>query len=621
MKRAIFGVTLLASACLFACAFAACGGDNNGNNDGGDGSIGDGTNNGDQTTGLADASIFPCTDDGCTPFPPLGTSNCAPNVLGPSKLVYPTDGLLLPPNMNVLEVQFVPPSGAKEFEVDFENSITDVRVVTLCNAVPDVRQGASKGCGLTLPQLAWNDIANANRDKDPVKVTVRATIDGSCTTTSAENVNVSFAKDDLAGGIYYWQSATYGGIGGKTGGIYSHDFGTFDPAPTPFYTSDSTGTCVGCHNVSRDGLRMALAFDDPDGDDEFSDVHTAVLDIPSKSKVGAPNGGNLPGFQTFTHDHSKMIATTYTTLANKAFVVYDGDGVNLLATDTLPNNMVGTQPDLSKDDSTLVFVSPLATTIPGNKVGDCHFMSGSLYTASFNASTGALGTPAPLMAAGTNQNFYYPSWAPDMSFVVFNENDDTTAQNNSGDAFYSRKARVKIMHWPTQQNDQPIDLPALNIADGLSNSWPRWSPFVSHFHGHNIVWVTFSSNRDYGLHLTNTGFDNCYPPESPAYDQPQPLSKQNTTYQNCAQPQIWMAAVNVDTDRAQDAKDRSFPAFWLPFQDVNSHNHSAQWVEKVNNPDQPDSGTCLPTGSQCGTDGGAVCCQICSAGQCIAVPN
>ena len=72
----------------------------------------------------------------------------------------------------------LPPSGAVEYEVDFENSITDVRVVTYCNAVPDVRQGPSKGCGLTLPQLAWNDIANANRDGDPVKVSVRATCCG-----------------------------------------------------------------------------------------------------------------------------------------------------------------------------------------------------------------------------------------------------------------------------------------------------------------------------------------------------------------------------------------------------------------------------------------------------------
>ena len=168
---------------------------------------------------------------------------------------------------------------------------------------------------------------------------------------------------------------------------------------------------------------------------------------------------------------------------------------------------------------------------------------------------------------------------------------------------------------------QPIDLPALNIADGLSNSWPRWSPFVQSYKTHKILWVTFSSNRDYGLHLSNKGFDNCYPPEGPDYDQPQPLSKMGVTYQNCAQPQIWMAAVLIDKDPTLAGKDRSFPAFWLPFQDVNSHNHSAQWVEKVA-PSPPASG---PDGGACGAEGqacsaSALCCSdtVCCGTTCTA---
>jgi len=132
--------------------------------------------------------------------------------------------------------------------------------------------------------------------------------------------------------------------------------------------------------------------------------------------------------------------------------------------------------------------------------------------------------------------------------------------------------------------------------------------------------VTFSSNRDYGLHLVNKGFDNCYPPEGPAYDDPQPLSKQGVTYATCAQPQIWMAGVLVDDDPSVDAMDRSFPAFWLPFQDVNSHNHSAQWVEKVQSTSPPpgDGGTggaCVMAGGSCAS---ATCCSdsVCCAGTC-----
>src|ERR1700746_2091383 len=88
-----------------------------------------------------DAS-FAC--DGCAPFPPGGTPECPPNVLDKPKIAYPTDGLLLPPNMNVLEVQRVPPAGATLFDVEFTNAITGVRVETMCTPVPDVRGGASK---------------------------------------------------------------------------------------------------------------------------------------------------------------------------------------------------------------------------------------------------------------------------------------------------------------------------------------------------------------------------------------------------------------------------------------------------------------------------------------------
>ena len=73
-------------------------------------------------TGDAD---FPC--DGCSPFPPQGAPTCNPQTLGAPTLVYPLDGMLLPPNMNVLEVQWVPPAGASLFEVDFTNAATDVK--------------------------------------------------------------------------------------------------------------------------------------------------------------------------------------------------------------------------------------------------------------------------------------------------------------------------------------------------------------------------------------------------------------------------------------------------------------------------------------------------------------
>ena len=58
----------------------------------------------------------------------------------------------------------------------------------------------------------------------------------------------------------------------------------------------------------------------------------------------------------------------------------------------------------------------------------------------------------------------------------------------------------------------------------------------------------------------------------------------------------------VDPDASLDATDRSFPAFWLPFQDVTAHNHSAQWVEQIVST-TPDGGTG-------GSDGGPACGEV-----------
>ena len=652
--------TVMLGAALGIAVVGACGGNggtnassfpgNDGSTDGtGSGSGGDGSGSssgfGSSSSsggGSGDGAVvtdadFPC--DGCAPFPPSGAPTCTPQVLGAPTLVYPPDGVLLPPNMNVLEVQWVPPSGASLFEVDFTNGITDVKVETPCNQITTVRGVANVGCGLTLPQLAWNDIANTNRDGAPVKVTVRATPASlMCVTASPQSVSVDFAKDDLSGGIYYWQSATYGGTAGKTGGIYSHDFGTFDPTPTPFYTSGGQGTCVGCHTLSRDGVRMSLMTDDPDADDEYGDVTTHTMDVASRTVIGGKNVG--PGFQTFSHDHALMIASMFKMGNNKSLAVWNGDGTTQLATATLPttpSQLYGTQPNLSADDKTLVFVAPgvVGGMSTVSMAGDHHFLGGSLWKATFDATTYALTNYSAFLTATGQENFYYPDQSPEEHWVVFNENDDNSAANNDGDCFYSRQARVKIMHFPPQAGDQPLDMPALNVANGLSNSWPRWSPAPTSYHGKPVLWVTFSSNRDYGLHLKNTlagyppgspdggtsGFDNYYPPESPMYDQPQPPNKMNVMFDNYAAPQIWMAAIIIDPNRALDSKDRSYPAFWLPFQDVTAHNHSAQWVSKVQGPPGGDGGTSSSSGGDgapacnefagsCGPGGGTCCSDV-----------
>jgi uncharacterized protein YjbI with pentapeptide repeats len=558
--------------------------------------------------GLADAGpdAEPFSCNGCPSFPPPGTTACAPATLGPATIAYPLDGMLLPPNLGYLEVQFVPPAGATLFEVDFENAVTDVRVEATCNQITPVRGGASPGCGVSLSPTEWSAIANANRDGDPVQVTVRTTIDGSCVSTSTTSVAVSFANDDLTGGIYFWQSEKYNGIDAKTGGIQAYDFGAPAASATPVLTPGAINTCIGCHTVSRDGVSMSSTFDDADGDDEYGEAKVQVINLGTRTDLGGLNIS--PGFQTFTHDHSKLVASNFKTGMNKSFEVFDSNGKLVLA--TLMPPAIATQPDLSADDTTLVYVVPSSLSGFGFSMqGDHHFYGGSLWMSRFDSPSNTISGSFQLLgSSGTPPNatnFYYPSISPDGAFVAFDA-------APSGDAFHNPNARVKLLHLPATTNPSPIDLPALNVADGLTNSWPRWSPFVQTYKGHKLLWVTFSSTRDYGLYLANAGLPNCYPPESPLYDQPQEGA--GMTYLGCTWPQIWMAAMIVDPDPSLDATDRSFPAFWLPAQNPNHHNHTAQWTDNVV---VTSPATCSGQGTACG-GASALCCSdtVCCQGTC-----
>jgi hypothetical protein len=101
------------------------------------------------------------------------------------------------------------------------------------------------------------------------------------------------------------------------------------------------------------------------------------------------------------------------------------------------------------------------------------------------------------------------------------------------------------------------------------------------------VAATLDELRDAGQvvfrYVSATGGTPGYP-ENPNGSHQDPLSP------TCNQPQIWMAAVSL-SDIELASSDPSWPAFWLPFQDVTAHNHNAQWTEVVPPNPTGDGGT------------------------------
>ena len=441
----------------------------------------------------------------------------------------------------------------------------------------------------------WNYVASANKGGGPVTVTVRAAPSNLSCVSGSNSREINYAEEDLSGGIYYWQSIVQGGIAGKTGGIYRKDFGDSSPTSQPFLTPTTINKCVGCHFLSRDGLRMTFGSDDADSDDEYGDLHVNLYDVENLATL-SQNGP--AGFQSFNPDHSQFLSSDGKgqTPASALLHISDGETGALISSPVFAP-LAGkrlTHPDWGHDGTIVYFTAATVLTQFGSyhRIDDIHVTNGSIYRASYDAGTGTFGVPAAVVtAANADENNYYPALSPDQTTLVFNRAVGTTLEAH--DSFNNANANLYALSIEGPE----VLLAKANLHDGLTNSWPRWSPFVQTYKGKRILWMTFSSTRDYGLRVQNENppdgpLVNCYPPESP--ENPDG-SHQDPFPPNCTQPEIWMAAVALDD--VAGGSDGSFPAFWLPFQDYNAHNHIAQWTETIVPP--PDD--CQGPGESCST--------------------
>ncbi len=581
---------------------------------------------------------------GCT-FPPLTGAPACPTGTPAIKVVYPPDTVLLPPNMNVISVQWTP-FGAPftEFEVDLQNAVTDVRIFTKCAAqTVDTGQPPmpSGGCEYVLAPAVWQLVANANRGGSAVNVSVRGTTDGKCAVASSP-VQMSFAEQDLLGTYYYWKSTvTTIGVGGQ---IWKKTFGDLATNEANVTASLQT-TCNGCHVLSRDGSRMVIYADDSDSDDEYSDIGGSLLDMTVNPPAtlgtacmgmrcggGGGRGGGFgggggfngqpPGFSTLNPTASYYLTSNGFPIGpTNVFALWNGQ------TGAILNNVpVGaalerpTMPDWSPDGASVIYALPSAVATwagaTGNRNDDDHMFGGSLYTLPYMGNQ-VFGAPTVFLKSG-GENNYYPTYSPDVptSFVIFDRAAlDMSAGSLTGcvggqcpnDSFSNPAARLALT--PATVGQPVIDLERANGSPAsapvkLSNSYPKWAPFVQTYKGQKLLWFAFSSTRDYGVRVLNhkTGMYQCYPAD--AYQTPG-APHQQPFAALCQQPQLWMAPITV-TEGFNGTTDPSRVAFWLPYQDIGTHNHTPQWTHQPAPPPPPPA-MCIPSGGNCLMNPNACC--------------
>ncbi len=469
------------------------------------------------------------------------------------QLIYPNDGVLFPPNISGVEIHFQPGANNTLFEVTFAGPLATVKSYIRCVAPTGIN-----GCIYQPDAALWTSVAASNAGQGTVTLVVRGTDDNGGSVGASQTFHMQFAKDPVMGALYYWNTS------GQTA-IMRWDFGASTAtAPTAYLTPANTDgtTCVGCHALSPDGTKLvATAGGQDDGRVLLWNVstNTALQPFPLKQRSQFESwnaqGSQFVGVYGDGNPGSKGPSN---------LMIFDGTAGTVSSTIDL-GGLRADHPDWSKNTTTtptIVFTSVDATAATSDQRPS---MGGIDYVQQTN---GTWGSPQTLVASLLGKNRYYPAISPDGDLVIYDESTCTNGTPKMGQpADLSCDADTDptaTMYLTSISGMAPIALTNANspgVADNgmtaLTNSYPKWAPFVQNLDEmHKLIWVTFSSTRQYGLRSPSP---NSFDPD-----------------ENSTDELIWMFGIVL----GPTGTDPSFTAFCLPFQDITTGNHIAQWTQQ-----------------------------------------
>lgn len=462
------------------------------------------------------------------------------------KLVYPNDGVLVPPNLGKLEIHFLKGSSDNQlYELSFQSAVVDLKVYSNC---PTALNG---GCIYLPDGKVWRWIAENNRGSE-ITVKVRATGTAGGTVGESMPLKIDFSQDDLTGALYYW-TADDNSANTK---IVRWDFSSLtQAAPELVVTPKLTGDhCVGCHSLSPDGTRLFVAAE-----------------------------GSYDAFVLLLNVENLMPLVPFDSTPNSAFASWKADGtqyVGAFADDTQTPDGRWKSYDLNLfDGATAAYVSSI--TVGGTKAhpvthpdwaasGDLIAFTRITGTAKDNGSIvygarsqveiikqsgNAWSQPIALTTAAKGQGTYYPAFSPDSKSLVFckslcgdgDDGDDCDMYDDPGAQLFLIAPEAGALPVSLARANAPG---ATDTATFVENSFAKWAPFIfqrTGEFGSRLEWLTFSSNRNYGLRKPGDG-----------------------------KTLVWMAGVDPDGN-----VDPSYPAFALPFQDLATDNHTPQWAKEA----------------------------------------
>jgi hypothetical protein len=447
-----------------------------------------------------------------TAFPPSDPTlfdNAQETMTGdPSRspvLVYPNDGTLFPQGLPNTVFQFSPGATNDAFRITFQTDLLKLVVLTGTNRWET---------GAVQQVLAQSNVG----DLMTVSIDAAAASDPG-TISQGASIGLKFSQDSPDGPLYFWSAATNGVQRGAIGASFA---GKLYPEDT---------ACVGCHTVSRDGSRMAMGY----GAEGVSALQT--IEVQSLATDISETKLFDMGWATYSPDGSVMLVANDGNLFLRDGTT--GMPINTATGKiTLPLAHFATHPEWSPDGS---YVAIAYTAIQPTNLD---VKAASIARMPYDMATRTFGPPQVIVPATGTDNFYFPKYSPDGSYLAFTHAIETSHGALSAELeLVAQDGGVLTSLGVASHRVASID-GTLDTATQM----PTWAPFQG-----ELAWLAFSSARPYGVVLPTSG-----------------------------RSQVWVSG--IDLEHAVPGLDPSAASFWLPCQDVTVTNNNPIWAPSADTP-------------------------------------
>jgi Tol biopolymer transport system component len=401
----------------------------------------------------------------------------------------------------------------------------------------------------------WKAVATSGQG-DAISVVVEGLQQAQPATKFASaTVTLNMSHDIIDNTAIYWWASSQGSLLTQT-------FGQTN-APT----SVKAG-CTSCHSLSRSGSRIGYSRC---VGNNCGNLYGGFMRFDTTNKVWVDtlnaDGMTLHGsYSTFSPvgypfpDDKSSVALFAMASCNLSLFDPDTGAAVASNVDTVSTHDNGqstrcaTMPDWAPDGKSVIFAS---TPNQGQWI-DVSSSAIAKMTYDYSNATHTFGEPSFLvrnpitLGSGTYDNFFFPSWSPDGTYVVFD------AARAAWRNFTVAGSPGQRLMMTDASGSWTVDLANINGPGDLDTTWPHWAPTNSA----DYYWVVYSSERDYGHKLTKSNTASACVANG---------------VQQCKQ--IWIGAISKATLTAKSPPDDpSAPPVWMPGQDIGADNISPYWT-------------------------------------------